>query len=100
MTGRYKLNFAAFSSSLYLAPKIKSFGPGIICVELARQQCDSQYLSLAIKSLMKAQEISLIPLPFVPTLLAQAEASRGSKAKWKKNLHLEWFSWPPGIIFI
>ena len=68
-------------------------------MELARQQCDSQYLSHAIKSLMKAQEISLIPLPFVPTLLAQAEASRGSKAKWEKNLCLEWFSWPPGMVF-
>lgn len=70
---------------------------GVICMELARQQCDSQYLSHAIKSLMKAQEISLIPLPFVPTLLAQAEASRGSKAKWEKNLCLEWFSWPPEV---
>ncbi|RVW51175.1 Tetratricopeptide repeat protein SKI3 [Vitis vinifera] len=81
-------------------PIIKSLGgPGVICMELARQQCDSQYLSHAIKSLMKAQEISLIPLPFVPTLLAQAEASRGSKAKWEKNLCLEWFSWPPGMVF-
>ena len=72
-----------FLHSTHSAPVIKPLnGPGVICMELARQQCDSQYLSHAIKSLIKAQEISLIPLPFVPTLLAQAEGSRGSKVKW------------------
>lgn len=74
-------------------------GPGVICIELARQQCDSQYLSHAIKSLMKVRDISLVPLPFASTLLAQAEASRGSKEKWEKNLQLEWFSWSPGMVF-
>ncbi|XP_010270637.1 PREDICTED: tetratricopeptide repeat protein SKI3 [Nelumbo nucifera] len=68
---------------------------GAICMELARQQCGSQFLSLAVGSLTKAQEASIIPLPIVSTLLAQAEASLGSRAKWEKNLRLEWFSWPP-----
>lgn len=66
-------------------------------MELAKQQCDSQFLSLAIRSLKKAQTTSLIPLPIVSLLLAQAEGSFGSHAKWEKNLQLEWFSWPPGL---
>ncbi|KAK9269809.1 hypothetical protein L1049_025382 [Liquidambar formosana] len=68
---------------------------GAICMELARQQCSSQFLSLAIKSLTKVQETSLFPLPVVSALLAQAEGSLGFKAKWERNLRLEWFSWPP-----
>ncbi|KAK2988160.1 hypothetical protein RJ640_020642, partial [Escallonia rubra] len=66
---------------------------GAICMELAREQCDSQFLLLAVRSLKKATETSLIPLPIVLLLLAQAEASLGSKAKWEKHLRLEWYSW-------
>ncbi|KAI3457257.1 hypothetical protein Pfo_013920 [Paulownia fortunei] len=68
---------------------------GAICMELARQKCESQYLSRAIRSLKKAKDTSPAPLPIVSLLLAQAEASLGSKAKWEINLHDEWFSWPP-----
>ncbi|XP_048331542.1 tetratricopeptide repeat protein SKI3 isoform X2 [Ziziphus jujuba] len=68
---------------------------GATCMELARNGSDSQFLSLAIRSLTKAQEASVIPLPIVSALLAQAEGSLGSKEKWKKNLRLEWFTWPP-----
>ncbi|KAF5462290.1 hypothetical protein F2P56_018311 [Juglans regia] len=71
------------------------FCHGATCMELARQLCGSQFLSLAIKSLTKAQEASLVPLPIVSLLLAQAEGSLGSKEKWERNLRLEWFSWPP-----
>ncbi|KAJ4965925.1 hypothetical protein NE237_017774 [Protea cynaroides] len=70
---------------------------GAICMELARQGYGFQFLSLAASSLRKAQGSSVIPLPIVSALLAQAEASLGSKAKWQKNLHLEWFSWPPAM---
>ncbi|GLT70885.1 hypothetical protein SLA2020_429380 [Shorea laevis] len=68
---------------------------GATCMELARQLRDSKFLSLAVKSLAKAQEASVIPLPIVSALLAQAEGSLDSKEKWEKNLRLEWFSWPP-----
>ncbi|KAL5778461.1 hypothetical protein ACOSP7_011387 [Xanthoceras sorbifolium] len=68
---------------------------GTICLELARQCQDSQFLSLAIRSLTKAQETSLVHLPIVSVLLAQAEGSLRSKEKWEKNLRLEWFTWPP-----
>lgn len=71
---------------------------GAVCMELARQTNDSQFLSRAIKSLSKAQANSLIPLPIVYTLLAQAHGSLGSKEKWEKNLRLEWFCWPPGTV--
>ncbi|XP_041022054.1 tetratricopeptide repeat protein SKI3 isoform X4 [Juglans microcarpa x Juglans regia] len=71
------------------------FCHGATCMELARQLCGSQFLSFAIKSLTKAQEASLVPLPIVSLLLAQAEGSLGSKEKWERNLRLEWFSWPP-----
>lgn len=71
--------------------------PGAICMELARQQCEPQFLSLAVRSLKKAKETSLTPMPIVSILLAQAEASFGSKAKWENNLRLEWFSWPQGL---
>lgn len=69
-------------------------------MELARQLRDSKFLSLAVKSLAKAQEASVIPLPIVSALLAQAEGSLDSKEKWEKNLRLEWFSWPPGMVFV
>lgn len=68
---------------------------GAICMELARQHCDSKYISLAIRSLKKAKETSSTPLPIMSLLLAQAEASLGSIPKWKDNLQDEWFSWPP-----
>ncbi|KAI8015612.1 Tetratricopeptide repeat protein SKI3 [Camellia lanceoleosa] len=71
------------------------FCHGVICMELARQLCDSQFVSLAIRSLKKAKETSVDALPIVSVLLGQAEASLGSKVKWEKNLPLEWFSWPP-----
>lgn len=69
-------------------------------MELARQLRDSKFLLLAVKSLAKAQEASVIPLPIVSALLAQAEGSLDSKEKWEKNLRLEWFSWPPGMVFV
>ncbi|XP_010537256.1 PREDICTED: tetratricopeptide repeat protein SKI3 isoform X2 [Tarenaya hassleriana] len=68
---------------------------GVVCMELARQTNDSKFLSMAVKSLGKAQASSLVPLPIVYSLLAQAQGSLGSKEKWEKNLRLEWFSWPP-----
>ncbi|XP_018445855.1 tetratricopeptide repeat protein SKI3 isoform X2 [Raphanus sativus] len=68
---------------------------GAVCVELARQSNDSHFLSLAVTSLSKVQASSLTPLPIVYALLAQAHGSLGSKEKWKKNLRLEWFCWPP-----
>ena len=69
---------------------------GAVCMELARQSNDSHFLSLAVTSLSKVQASSLTPLPIVYALLAQAHGSLGSKEKWKKNLRLEWFCWPPG----
>ncbi|KAL0347956.1 UNVERIFIED_CONTAM: Tetratricopeptide repeat protein SKI3 [Sesamum angustifolium] len=68
---------------------------GAICMELARQKRESQYISRAIRSLMKAKSAAPDPLPIISLLLAQAEASLGSKAKWEVNLQNEWFSWPP-----
>ncbi|KAI3871326.1 hypothetical protein MKW92_033029 [Papaver armeniacum] len=67
---------------------------GVICMELAKQQSGSQFLSLSVSSLRRAQEVSTIPLPIVSLLLAQAEASLGSRGEWERNLRLEWFSWP------
>lgn len=69
---------------------------GAVCMELARQSNDSHFLSLAVTSLSKVQARSFTPLPIVYALLAQAHGSLGSKEKWKKNLRLEWFCWPPG----
>uniref|UniRef100_A0A7C9E7T7 UDP-N-acetylglucosamine--peptide N-acetylglucosaminyltransferase SPINDLY n=1 Tax=Opuntia streptacantha TaxID=393608 RepID=A0A7C9E7T7_OPUST len=66
---------------------------GALCLELAKKLSDSQYLTMAIKSLKKAQEVSSIPLPFVSVLLAQAEGTLGAKTKWERNLRLEWSSW-------
>ncbi|CAN6938742.1 unnamed protein product [Brassica oleracea var. botrytis] len=68
---------------------------GAVCMELARQSNDSHFLSLAVTSLSKVQARSFTPLPIVYALLAQAHGSLGSKEKWKKNLRLEWFCWPP-----
>ncbi|KAL6529562.1 hypothetical protein OROGR_015185 [Orobanche gracilis] len=68
---------------------------GAVCMELARQKCESHYISRAIRSLKKAKDTSPVPLPIISLLLAQAEASLGSKVKWETNLHNEWFSWPP-----
>lgn len=67
-------------------------------MELSRQLSDPHYISLAIRSLNKAQAASPIPLPIVSILLAQAEGSLGSREKWEHNLRLEWFTWPPGLI--
>lgn len=75
-------------------------GPGATCMELSRQGCSSQFLSLAVRSLTKAQEGPLIPLPIVSALLAQAAGSLGSKEKWEKNLRLEWPTWPQGMISV
>lgn len=60
-------------------------------MEIARQQSDSDFLSLAIRSLKKAKDSSLMLLPFV-SLLAPAEVSLGSESKWVKNLIEEWSS--------
>lgn len=68
---------------------------GAICMELARQQCNSDYLLLAVGSLKKARYISRAPLPILQLLLAQAEASLGYKAHWEQYVKLEWLSWPP-----
>ncbi|GAB2271736.1 hypothetical protein Dimus_006566 [Dionaea muscipula] len=68
---------------------------GAICMELARNQ-RPEYLSKAVGSLRKAQDVSSTAnLPFVSLLLAQAEASVGFKQRWERNLRLEYFSWPP-----
>lgn len=69
-------------------------------MELAREYRDSHFLSLAVRSLTKAQKTSLVQLPVVSLLLAQAEGSLSSIEKWEKNLRLEWFTWPPGLVSI
>lgn len=71
------------------------FCHGVICMKLAKQQCESRFLYLSIRSLKKAREMGDRPLPIASLLLAQAEASLGSMDKWEKHLHDEWFSWPP-----
>lgn len=68
---------------------------GAICMELARQQCDSDYLLLATGSLKKARDTRRATLPIVQLLLAQAEASLGYRGQWERYLQLEWSSWPP-----
>lgn len=68
---------------------------GAICMELARKLCDSRFLTICVRSLKKAQEISSLQLPYVSLLLAQAEASLGSKLKWDRSLRIEWDSWSP-----
>lgn len=67
-------------------------------MELGRQCDGSLFLSRAAKSLTKVRELSLIPLPLVSVLVAQAEGSLGSKEKWDRNLRLEWYTWPSGMI--
>lgn len=67
-------------------------------MELAKAGYASEYLSVAIRSLVKAQENSFVPLPIVSILRAQAEGSLGSKEKWAESLRFEWFTWPPGFI--
>ncbi|XVE94342.1 hypothetical protein REPUB_Repub02eG0001100 [Reevesia pubescens] len=68
---------------------------GVTSMEIARRCHDSEFLSSAIRSLSKAHMTSLVPVPLVSALLAQAEGSLGSRKKWERNLRLEWFSWPP-----
>lgn len=70
---------------------------GVICMELAKLQCDSHFLSVALKSLKRAKGTFPTLLPIVSLLLAQVEGSFGSQTKWENNLQLEWFSWPPGL---
>ncbi|GLJ53491.1 hypothetical protein SUGI_1141270 [Cryptomeria japonica] len=71
---------------------------GAICMQLARQGFSSQFLLIAAHSLLKAQDIGHFSLPVVSILLAQAEASIGrGKARWERNLRLEWLAWPAEI---
>ncbi|KAJ8643682.1 hypothetical protein MRB53_005430 [Persea americana] len=79
------ISMGAADSCLYLCH-------GAICMELGRRQSGSQFLSLAVKSLAKAQKTSFAPI--ISALLAQAEASLGARVKWERNLRFEWFSWP------
>jgi superkiller protein 3 len=66
-------------------------------MEIARRYAAPQFITRAASSLRKAQQKSQATVPIISLLLAQAEGSLGSKAKWEKNLRLEWFSWPPGL---
>ncbi|XP_057519468.1 tetratricopeptide repeat protein SKI3 isoform X2 [Amaranthus tricolor] len=68
---------------------------GAVCMALGKENCNSHYLTMGIKSLRKAQMISSIQLPYISLLLAQAEASLGSKLIWKRSLPSEWYSWSP-----
>lgn len=72
---------------------------GAVCLELARR-LGLHYVSHAANSLKKAQELSPVPLPIVSALRAQAEASLGSRSKWKRHLRFEWFSWPEGYYLL
>ncbi|OMP00932.1 Tetratricopeptide-like helical [Corchorus olitorius] len=87
--------FLKQASSLANADSCIFLCHGITSMEIARQFCDSQFLSSAIRNLSKAHLTSLVPIPIVSALLAQAEGSLGSRKKWEQNLRLEWFSWPP-----
>ncbi|KAH9694130.1 tetratricopeptide repeat protein SKI3 [Citrus sinensis] len=99
------INHAKSASALLLPDAYRFFGhlllsrayaaEGTICMEIARQYHDSHFLSLAVRSLTKAQKTSFVQLPVVSLLLAQAEGSLSSIEKWEKNLRLEWFTWPP-----
>ncbi|KAJ1388379.1 Tetratricopeptide-like helical domain superfamily [Sesbania bispinosa] len=80
-------SLAGFESCLFLCH-------GAICMELVRRCNGTQFLSRAVKSLTKVNELSLIPLPFASLLVAQAEGSLGSKERWDRNLRLEWYNWP------
>ncbi|CAK9178263.1 unnamed protein product [Ilex paraguariensis] len=86
--------FLAKACSLVTTESCLFLCHGAICMELAREQCDSHFLSLAVRSLKKAKKTSIVPLPYVSMLLAQAEASLGSQSKWEEELRVEWFSWP------
>lgn len=66
-------------------------------MELAKQLSSSHFLILAVNSLRKAQVISVVPIPIVSIILAQAEGSLGLKENWESDLRFEWFSWPPGL---
>jgi superkiller protein 3 len=69
-------------------------------MELARQSSRSEFLNMAAQSLLRAQNIGRFALPMVSLLLAQAEASIGrGKARWERNLRLEWSAWPAGTLF-
>ncbi|KAM0878424.1 hypothetical protein ACQ4PT_034890 [Festuca glaucescens] len=70
---------------------------GAMNMEMARRYAAPQFITLAASSLRKAQQKSQATVPVVSLLLAQADGSLGSKAKWEKNLRLEWFSWPPEL---
>ncbi|VAH17868.1 unnamed protein product [Triticum turgidum subsp. durum] len=70
---------------------------GAMHMEIARRYAAPQYITRAASSLRKAQQKSQAAVPIISLLLAQAEGSLGSKAKWEKNLRLEWFSWPPEL---
>ncbi|OMP02501.1 Tetratricopeptide TPR-1 [Corchorus capsularis] len=87
--------FLKQASSLANADSCIFLCHGITSMEIARQLCYSQFLSSAIRNLRKAHLTSLVPIPIVSALLAQAEGSLGSRKKWEQNLRLEWFSWPP-----
>ncbi|KAJ3694701.1 hypothetical protein LUZ60_000078 [Juncus effusus] len=67
---------------------------GAVCLELAKRQSDPDFISRALSSLRKAQQNSVLQLPFISFLLAKTEASLGSKSKWERNLRLEFSSWP------
>ncbi|CAK9325078.1 unnamed protein product [Citrullus colocynthis] len=70
---------------------------GVTCMELAKQLCSSHFLRLAVSSLLKAQVISVVPIPIVSIILAQVEGSLGLKENWESGLRFEWFSWPPDM---
>ncbi|KAG7024067.1 Tetratricopeptide repeat protein SKI3 [Cucurbita argyrosperma subsp. argyrosperma] len=70
---------------------------GVTCMELAKQLCSPHFLRLAVNSLLKAQVISVVPIPMVSITLAQAEGSLGLKENWESGLRFEWFSWPPDM---
>ena len=69
-------------------------------MELGRQCDGSEFLSRAVNSLIKFDEPLLIPLPLTSVLVAQVEGSLGYKEKWDKNLRLEWYTWPSGLISV
>lgn len=87
--------FLAEACSLVATESCYFLCHGAVCMELAKLQYGSHYLTMGIRSLKKAQGISSIQLPFVYLLLAQAEASLGSKSKWDSSLCFEWYSWSP-----
>lgn len=93
----YACSLNGSESSLFLCH-------GAICMELARQQCNSDFLLLAVGSLKKARDTCHANLPILQLLLGQAEASLGYKGQWGQYLKFEWSSWPPemrpGEIFL